>query len=75
MLKEIDQKLDYVEWSPEKDSLKSVIINYVETNINSLKDLENTKVKLIVEEGKKIISDSVVTTDELNRIKKMIEGR
>jgi hypothetical protein len=71
---EFKDKLAYVAKSPQKDSLYVMIKNYIEDTKN-IHDLSDENIKPLVQKINNIISDSVVTSEELNSIRDYLKRR
>jgi hypothetical protein len=76
VLKEIvgnwDNELKYVYASPQKDSLKNLLVYYVD-NINSLGEVVDTNEKSFINEFKSVIGDSVISKDEISKLTLLVK--
>jgi len=73
-LKTFNDDLKYVKKSPQKDSLKVLVKDYIE-NAKNLKDLSEDSLKVFFRSIDYSIIDSVITNAELNNIRKLINQK
>ena len=76
VLKEIvnnwDDESKYIHASPQKDSLKNLLVYYVD-NIKSLDEVVYTDEKSFVNEFESVIKDSVITQNEISKLTKLVK--
>ena len=62
-----ESKTSYIKNSIQKDSLRSLLIYYIE-NIKSIEDVVNLDQEKILEEFELVIEDSLITDEEISKI-------
>ncbi|MFA6977696.1 MAG: hypothetical protein WC209_00115 [Ignavibacteriaceae bacterium] len=72
--KDLKNKFGYVKETPEKDSLFSQI-NYFAENIKKFKTVHLNSVEDVIDSLDTYLNDSVVTTNDLENIKAIIEAK
>ena len=76
VLKEIvnnwDDESKYIHASPQKDSLKNLLVYYVD-NIKSLDEVVYADEKSFVNEFESVIKDSVITQNEISKLTKLVK--
>jgi hypothetical protein len=71
----VDKELSYIEESPEKDSLRVLLKNYLQAKFTNTKELSNKDIDWLIDSVKVVVSDSIITPDDLNKIKFLIEQK
>jgi hypothetical protein len=74
IMDKFEGEFDGIKDSPEKDSLKILISDFIQFKIASEKNFDDRDFDFIIFELKKIISDSIITKDELNSFKMIIKN-
>lgn len=72
MISDWESELKFVNDSAEKDSLKSLLIYYVD-NIKSLDEVVNLDEKNFLNEFGRVIEDSTVSNEEISKLTKLME--
>jgi hypothetical protein len=67
-----DNDLKYVSASSQKDSLKNLMVYYVD-NIKSLDEVVHTNEKSFVKEFESVIEDSLITKDEISKLTTLVK--
>jgi hypothetical protein len=67
-----DNDLKYVSASSQKDSLKNLMVYYVD-NIKSLDDFVHTDDKSFVNEFNSVIKDSIISKDEISKLTLLVK--
>jgi len=67
-----DIELDYVIDSPEKESLKNLLHDYI-SDIESAEDLSDEGTEAVIDYLEQTLKDSLVDIEELSHINKLIE--
>ena len=62
-----DNEVNYIIDSVQKDSLKSLMIYYIE-NIKSMEEIVNLDQEIFLEEFNLVIEDSLITYDEISKL-------
>ncbi len=70
--KEIDKDIERIKPSVERDSLKIIIRDYI-NEINKKTSLSKDSIENVINSIKSTLEDSVVTSQELNNLKKIME--
>lgn len=65
--KDWETKLEYINDSDEKDSLKSLMIYYFE-NINSIKEIVNLDEENFLKEIGSVVEDSLISDEEIEKL-------
>lgn len=73
-LKNFDEQLKDVKNSPQKDSLKALVADYIE-GARNLKELSEDSLKVFFKSIDYTIVDSVITNAELDKIKKLLNKK
>lgn len=73
IVKHISEELDYVKDSPEKDSLRVLIKDYVE-NLKSIKNLSNGPIDKFVDSLKIALQDSAIDKKEYKNLSKLLRS-
>jgi hypothetical protein len=71
----IDDELSFIKDSPEKDSLRILLKTYLQDKFTATKELSNKDIDWLVDSVKIVISDSIITDNDLNKIKKLIDQK
>jgi hypothetical protein len=64
--------LTYIKENPEKDSLKILLKNYMRDKISKSKSISDEDLDWLIDSIKVIATDSLITKDDLNKIKELI---
>ena len=64
--------LTYIKDTPEKDSLKILLKDYLTEKITKTKSLNDEDLDWLIDSIKVIVTDSLITKDDLNKIKELI---
>jgi hypothetical protein len=67
IIKNWDNEIKYIDESAQKDSLKSLLIYYIE-NIKSMEDIVNLDEEKFSKEFKLVIEDSLITDEEISKL-------
>jgi hypothetical protein len=67
-----EENLNYLKESPAKDSLKSLLENYI-SKMKLTKDISSEQTKEIIDHLETTFKDSLVDTEELTRVRELIE--
>jgi len=70
--KGLNENVDYLKPSPEKDSLKVLIRDYV-TGLKNLNKTSSKTIEAFADSLKFILRDSVISQDELQQVKEIIK--
>ena len=62
-----DKEVKHIQESAQKDSLKTLMIYYIE-NIKSMEDIVNLEEENILEEFNIVIEDSLITSKEISKL-------
>lgn len=73
-LKNFDEQLKDVKNSPQKDSLKALVADYIE-GAQNLKELSEDSLRVFFKSIDYTIVDSVITNAELDKIKKLLDKK
>lgn len=71
----VDDELNFIEESPEKDSLRVLLKNYLKDKFTDTKELSNKDINWLIDSVKIVISDSIITETDLDKIKNLIEHK
>jgi hypothetical protein len=76
VFKGINREMRYVKETPEKDSLKVLMDNFVHNRLKNKKEISinGEEMKKLVDSVKIFFADSLITADELEKIKKLFES-
>ena len=72
IVKNWDTDLKYVYESSQKDSLKNLLLYYVD-NIKSLSEVVHLDEEKFVNEFEKVIKDSLITDDEISKLSLLVK--
>ncbi|HVO76274.1 MAG TPA: hypothetical protein VMT35_19790 [Ignavibacteriaceae bacterium] len=77
VFKGFTKELEHVKETPEKDSLKVLIDNFVHNRFKSKKNIEinSDEMEELVDSVKSTFADSLITPGELQNIKKLFESK
>ena len=64
--------LTYIKETPEKDSLKILLKDYVKDKISKSKSINTDDLDWLLDSIKVVATDSLITKDDLNKIKELI---
>ncbi len=64
--------LTYIKETPEKDSLKILLKDYVKDKISKSKSINSDDLDWLLDSIKVVATDSLITKDDLNKIKELI---
>jgi hypothetical protein len=62
-----DNEVKYIDASVQKDSLKALLIYYIE-NIKSMEDVVNLEEEYFIQEFNLVIEDSLITDEEISKL-------
>jgi len=62
-----DNEVKYIDASVQKDSLKALLIYYIE-NIKSMEDVVNLEEEYFIKEFNLVIEDSLITDEEISKL-------
>jgi len=68
----IDDELNYIRETPEKDSLRFLLKEYLKDKITKTKEINTGDLNWIIDSIKVIVTDTLITQNNLNRIKELI---
>ena len=68
----IDDELNYIRETPEKDSLRFLLKEYLKDKISKTKEINTGDLNWIIDSIKVIVTDTLITQNNLNRIKELI---
>ena len=68
----IDDELNYIRETPEKDSLRFLLKEYLKDKISKTKEINTGDLNWIIDSIKVIVTDTLITQNDLNRIKEII---
>ena len=68
----IDDELNYIKETPEKDSLRFLLKEYLKDKISKTKEINTGDLNWIIDSIKVIVTDTLITQNNLNRIKELI---
>jgi hypothetical protein len=71
----VDDELSFIEESPEKDSLRILLKDYLQDKFTSTKELSNKDIDWLVDSVKFVVTDSIITQDDLNKIRNLIKQK
>lgn len=71
----VDDELSFITESHEKDSLRTLLKVYLQDKFTNTKELSNKDIDWLVDSVKVIVSDSVITKEDLNKLKNLIEQK
>lgn len=66
------KQLTYIKNTPEKDSLKILLNNYLKDKITKAKSLNTSDLDWLIDSIKVAVTDSLITKEDLNKIKELI---
>jgi len=67
-----DKQLNYIKETPEKDSLRILLKYYMKDKISKSKTINTDDLDWLIDSIKVVVVDSLITIDELNKIKELI---
>ena len=68
----IDDELNYIRETPEKDSLRFLLKEYLKDKISKTKEINTSDLNSLIDSIKVIVTDTLITKNDLNRIKELI---
>ena len=71
----VDDELKFIVESREKDSLRVLLKNYLQDKFTSTKELSDKDINWLIDSVKVVVIDSIITENDLNKIKKLIEQK
>jgi hypothetical protein len=71
----VDDELSFIHESPEKDSLRTLLKVYLQDKYTNTKELSNKDIDWLVDSVKVVVRDSIITREDLNKIKNLIEQK
>lgn len=69
----VEKELTFIEDTPEKDSLRVLLKNYLKDKFTETKELSNKDINWLIDSVKVVVQDSIISMDDLNKIKNIIE--
>jgi hypothetical protein len=70
-----DEELSFIAESAEKDSLRMLLKYYLKEKFTATQELSNKDIEWLIDSVKAVVMDSVITPDDLNKIKNLIEQK
>jgi hypothetical protein len=67
IINEWEHELRYVEESAQKDSLRTLMIYYIE-NIKSMEDIVNLDEEIFLKEFNLVVEDSIISSEEISKL-------
>ncbi len=65
-------QLKFIKETPEKDSLRILLKNYVKDKISKTKSLDTDDLDWLIDSIKVVVTDSLITKEDLNKIQEII---
>lgn len=69
----VDDELAFIEESPQKDSLRVLLKDYLQDKFVNTKELSNKDINWLIDSVKIVVKDSFITEEDLDKIKNLIE--
>jgi len=69
----IDDELNFIEASPQKDSLRVLLKDYLVNKFDATQEISNKDIEWLVDSVKVIVKDSIITEEDLTKIKNLIK--
>jgi len=69
----VDDELNFIEESPEKDSLRVLLKDYLQKKFVNTKELSNKDIDWLIDSVKVVVRDSFITQKDLDKLKNLIE--
>ncbi|MDO8550261.1 MAG: hypothetical protein Q7S39_08950 [Ignavibacteria bacterium] len=70
-----DEELSFINESPEKDSLRTLLKDYLQVKFTNTKELSDNDIDWLIDSVKFVVRDSIITREDLNKIKNLIEQK
>jgi len=70
-----DEELNFIAESPEKDSLRNILKEYLKDKFSATKELSNKDIDWLIDSVKSIVKDSVISNADLNMINELIKQK
>jgi tRNA C32,U32 (ribose-2'-O)-methylase TrmJ len=74
IVNQITKDLNYVKDTPEKDSLRSLITNYI-NNLKSIKSISKEPIEKFVDSLKVALQDSIIDKREYKNLSKILKSK
>lgn len=71
----VDDELEFIAESPEKDSLRTLLKEYLQEKFVQTKELSNNDIDWLIDSVKVVVRDSIITNADLDNIKNLIEQK
>ncbi len=71
----VDEELSFIQDSPQKDSLRVLLKEYLQDKFSSTKEISNKDIDWLIDSVKVVVRDSIITEFDLNKIKDLIEQK
>jgi hypothetical protein len=68
----VDNELNYIKETPEKDTLRFILKDYLKNKITETKEISDEDVDWLIDSLKVFVTDSIITQNDLSRIKELI---
>lgn len=72
---EVDDELNFISESAGKDSLRTLLKNYLQSKFMATKEISNKDIDWLIDSVKVVVKDSIISMDDLNKIKNLIEQK
>ncbi len=69
----VEDELSFINESSEKDSLRTLLKDYLKDKFTNTKELSNKDIDWLIDSVKVVVRDSIITKEDLNKIKNLIE--
>ncbi len=70
-----DEELNFIAESPEKDSLRNILKDYLQDKFTATKELSNKDIDWLIDSVKSIVKDSIISNKDLNMINELIKRK
>ncbi len=68
----VGNQLNYIKETPEKDSLRVLLKDYLKDKMSKTKSVNTEDLDWLIDSIKVVVTDSLITKDDLNKIKELI---
>ena len=75
VMSDIEDDFAYVKSGSEKDSLKNILENYLTEKIENADKISDKDIDWLIDSVKFVVRDSIITREDLNKIKNLIEQK
>lgn len=69
----VDNELNYIKETPEKDSLRFLLKDYLKNKITETREISDEDVDWLIDSVKVFITDSIITKNDLLKIQELIK--